>query len=136
MSEVDRSTASLRFIGEDLEPNELSNRLKFLPSEETAFPIVKNKKEIITVWSVSCCESDRNRLEKKIETLLSWFTNDITVWKEISGKYRGEIFCGLFLDGWNRGFELSSELLKMISDRNLLIGFDIYSPTDTWDEKD
>jgi len=136
MSDVDRSTASLRFIGEDLDPNELSKRLEFLPSEETAYPIIKTKKGNITVWSVSCCESDLNELGKKIETLLSWFTYDITVWKEISGKYRGEIFCGLFLDGWNRGFELSTELLRKLSDRNLLIGFDIYSPTDTWNVKD
>jgi hypothetical protein len=128
---IDRSTASLRFIGEGLDPNELPKRLEFFPSEEAANPIVKTKREKLIVWSVSFPESDSRELEQKIEILLSWFTNDINVWKEVSGKYRGEVFCGLFLDGWNRGFELSTELLKKLSDRNLLIGFDIYLPTDT-----
>ena len=135
MPNIDRSTASLRFIGEGLDPNELSKRLEFFPSEEAANPIVKTKKENITVWSVGYRESDPSELEKKIENLLNWFTKDMNVWKDISGKYRGEVFCGLFLDGWNRGFELSTELLRKLSDRNLFIGFDIFSPTDTWDEK-
>lgn len=136
MPEIDRSTASLRFIGEGLDPNELLSRLEFSPSQDAINPIVKMKKKNIIVWSVGIRESAAGELEKKIDALLSWFTDDITVWKELSWKYRGEIFCGLFLDGWNRGFELSAELLKKLSERNLLISFDIYSPTDTWDEKE
>jgi hypothetical protein len=66
---------------------------------------------------------------------LGWFTKDTTIWKEISGKSGGEIFCGLFLDGWNRDFALSVELLRALSDRNLSIGFDISSPPDAWDEE-
>ena len=89
----------------------------------------------LTVWSVGYHESDANDLEKKIKTLLGWFTNDITVWKEISEKFRGDFFCGLFLDGWNEGFDLSNELLKELYERNLSISFDIYSPTNTWGEK-
>jgi hypothetical protein len=46
-----------------------------------------------------------------------------------------DIFCGLFLNEWNQGFELSSKLLKELSTRNLKIGFDLYSPTDSWDKQ-
>lgn len=134
MPKIDHSSASLRFIGEGLDPNELLNRLEFHPSEDATKPIVKTRGENIVVLSVGYRESGSRDLGIKIEAILSWFTRDLTVWKELSKQYRGEIFCGLFLNGWNRGFELSAELLMNISERNLLIGFDIYSPTDTWDE--
>ena len=135
MPNVDRSTVSIRFKGEGLDPSELSKRLEFSPSEEAAKPIVKIKRENYTVWSVGYREIDSGDLGRKIGIMLNWFTNDITIWKEISGKYKGDILCGLFLDGWNRGFELSPELLKKVSDRNLFISFDLYSPTDSWDMK-
>jgi len=38
-----------------------------------------------------------------------------------------DIFCGVFLDDWNRGFDLPPQVLKMLSDRGITIGFDIYS---------
>ena len=129
---IDQSTVSIRFIGEGLNPDEISKRLLLT---ESVRPIVKTKGKRTIVWSVGYPEADPDELGRKIEILLDWFTKDITIWKEIAGIYKGEIFCGLFLDGWNRGFELSIELLRAISDRDLSIGFDIYSPTDLLDEK-
>ncbi|MFZ6030495.1 MAG: hypothetical protein ACOYYS_22540 [Chloroflexota bacterium] len=49
--------------------------------------------------------------------------------------FHADIFCGPFLDNLNEGFELSPALMKRISDRNLKIGFDIHSPTDSWESK-
>jgi hypothetical protein len=42
----------------------------------------------------------------------------------------------LFIDNWNEGFALSPTTLRKISERNLEIDFDIYSPTDTWSAED
>jgi hypothetical protein len=132
MPKIDRSIVSIRFANEELNPSVLSQRLDFTPSEEADKPIMKYRRDKITVWSVCYRESDDVELEKKIETLLGWFTENITIWKEIATKYKGEIFCGLFLDGWNRGFSLSADLLRALSERNLFISFDIYSPTGSW----
>lgn len=132
MPYIDQSTVSIRFVGVGLNPDEISKRLLLKKSIK---PSVKTKEKSTVVWSVGYREVDSGELDKKIENLLDWFTKDITIWKEIAGKYRGEIFCGIFLDGWNRGFDLSMELLRAISDRNLSIGFDIYSPNDFLDEK-
>jgi hypothetical protein len=41
-----------------------------------------------------------------------------------------DVFCGLFLDNWSEGFALSPTTLRKISERNLEISFDVYSPTD------
>ena len=133
MPAIDRSTVSLRFSGEGLDPNELENLLEVFHSEAAAKPIVKQRGDIV-IWSVGCSESDSIDLGQKIEGLLNLFSKDTFVWKDISKKFRGEIFCGLFLDGWNRGFEFPTDLLRDLSERNLSISFDIYSPTNTWEE--
>ncbi len=129
MTAIDRSIASLRFVGEDLNPDDLLKSLEFSSSDELAKPTIKNRGNV-TILSVSYIESDSSELETKILFILSRFTKNITVWKEISEKCKGDIFCGLFLDGWNRGFELSRNLLNELSERNLALGFDIYSPTE------
>ena len=41
-----------------------------------------------------------------------------------------DMFFGLFMDAWNEGFDISSNMLKKLSDRNIKISFDIYSSTD------
>jgi len=37
-----------------------------------------------------------------------------------------DMFCGLFLESFNEGIELSIETLKMLLERNIFIDFDIY----------
>jgi hypothetical protein len=37
-----------------------------------------------------------------------------------------DIFCGPFLESSNRGFGISPEVSKLLSDRYLDIGFDLY----------
>ena len=139
MTEIDRSSVSIRFIGENLDPDELTRALGYPPAES-----IRPKFHTITrgsksqppkgIWSVSYGESDGTDLEVKIEFLLGKLTSDLTVWNDITSKCDGDVFCGLFLDGWNRGFELSPDLLIKLANRNLRIGFDIYAPVDSWDE--
>jgi len=126
-------------MGENLTPDELTRLLGYPPTES-----IRPKFHTITrglksqppkgIWSVSYGESDSVDLEEKIKLLLNKLTNDLSVWNEITSKLDGDVFCGLLLDGWNRGFELSPELLTELAYRNLRIGFDIYAPVDSWDE--
>jgi hypothetical protein len=38
--------------------------------------------------------------------------------------------CGIFFDDFNRGFELSANTLKLMAERHLMIGFDLYGISD------
>ncbi|MFZ6028554.1 MAG: DUF4279 domain-containing protein [Chloroflexota bacterium] len=87
------------------------------------------------LWHISYGDIDAVPLEKKIDGLLSKLADDLQTWREITNQYKADIFCGLFLDNLNEGFELSPALMKRISDRNLKIGFDIYASTDSWESK-
>lgn len=67
-------------------------------------------------------------VEDGFRTLLAKLPSNLEVWTSLAEQYRMNIFCGLFLDARNRGFKLSAELLKMLGDRHIEVGFDIYGP--------
>ena len=84
-------------------------------------------------WLLDYGESDEIIIEEKIEILFGKLTDNLVSWQEITKNLdMAEIFCGLFVDNWNEGFTLSKSTLRKISERNLEISFDVYSPTDTW----
>jgi hypothetical protein len=132
MADLSRTIVSIRFSGQDLDPKKLGEMLGFVESESSESTI-KHLKSGVVVWSINFRINETLPLEKKIEALLTRFTNEINAWEKATKDVKADIFCGLFLDGWNEGFSLSSNILKEISDRNIRIGFDIYSPTDSWD---
>ena len=65
-------------------------------------------------------------LEDAIEALLGRLTSDLAVWAALRGEHRIRLSCGLHLDAWNRGCELSSALLRKLADRGLALDLDIY----------
>ena len=142
MADISRSTISIRLFGSELNPEKITRLLGCEPSSaaKTGEKIIKrNGKERIVkkgFWRLTYGESDEVILEEKIELLFGKLTTNLDSWSEVTRNLdTADIFCGLFIDNWNEGFTLSQSILKKISDRNLEIGFDIYSPTDTWDEK-
>lgn len=110
-----------------MDPMQVGELLRFKESEPTR-STVKRLKSGRVIWSIELETNENLSLEKKIEALLAEFTNDVSVWTQAMENIRADIFCGLFLDEWNQGFELTSKLLKELADRNVKIGFDIYAP--------
>jgi hypothetical protein len=143
MSDISRSTVGIRLFGRELNPQRITQLLGCAPSSaaKTGEKII-NASGIERIakkgfWILDFGEPDEIILEEKIKILLGKLTDNIETWQEITGNLdTADINCGLFIDNWNEGFTLSQSTLKKISDRNLEIGFDIYSPTDTWYRKD
>jgi hypothetical protein len=50
----------------------------------------------------------------------------MAVWAELAGRYQMDVFCGVFLDHLNEGFELSPATTSALGARQLTVGFDIY----------
>jgi len=132
MAELDHTAVSIRFAGKNLDPNSLGERLRFIDSEITKSTIMTLKSGVVA-WSVKFAYLDTMSLDKKIEALLTKFTKDMSAWNLGTENLKADIFYGLFLDEWNQGFSLPAKLMKELSDRNLEIGFDVYSPTDSWE---
>jgi hypothetical protein len=124
---------SLRLVGHDLDPAEVSRFLGCEPTEAgctgelarrpdgSTRPIAKG----FWRWSSGRQAAD---VADQIEALLARLTSDLAVWESLSRRYDANLFCGLFLETTNRGFELPASLLAAIAARHLRIGFDIYAP--------
>ena len=138
MSAISRSTISIRVSGKNIDPNKVSQLLGCLPTLAAMAGDVITKPDGKTrvvkngFWHLKYGESDAIELEEKIDNLLGKLTNDLIAWETITRDYRVDIFCGLFCDNWNEGFWLTPKLLRKLGERNIEIGFDIYSPTYSW----
>ena len=139
MADISRSAVSIRLFGSELNPEKITQLLGCEPSSaaKTGEKIIKrNGQERIVkkgFWLFDYGESDDVLVEKKIELLFGKLTDNLESWQEATKNLDlADVFCGLFIDNWNEGFTLSPATLRKISERNLEIDFDVYSPTDTW----
>lgn len=130
---IERVKVTLRIFGDDLDPDEISNMLRCEPTHQA------RKGDIVAAdstrispfgsWRLNSVESEDLDLEQQVLKLLSRVNADRQVWQRLTRRYKVDLFCGLFLNegSWNRGFSLSSKVLKELAERNLQIAFDIYS---------
>ena len=130
--EVDRAIVSLRFFGDALEPERISDLLQCQPSfaHRKGDEIVGKRSNVRRIaktgaWIIKS-ERKKDSLEEQIHSLLNCVASDPAVWDELKA-FSADLFCGLFLDDWSSGFELSPGLLKRVSERGLTLDFDIYS---------
>ena len=131
--EIDRIRVSIRVGGDDLEPDQVTRLLGVSPT----FAASKGQRRIVAgrelkqrtgVWGRDFSGApDEWTLEDAIVELLRQFPVDLDVWGTLAQKYSLEVFCGLFLRAPNRGFSLRPEILRMLSDRHLKLGVDIYA---------
>ena len=127
---VDRVCGSLRFFGDDLEPEEISTALGHQPTSAfrkgDALPGRYHRVARTGGWLLEAPTTDPPDVEDSIKRLLSQLSSDLESWRSLTERFSTDIFCGLFLDEFNRGFALSASLLRALADRNLKVGFDIY----------
>jgi Domain of unknown function (DUF4279) len=131
---VDQFRITLRISGEELDPDRISALLGCAPTmaERRGMPITSGRSTRIpkkgrwslTIDSKDCDDGDD--VEVGIRTLLTRLPSDSGLWASLTSIYAVDVFCGLFLASSNRGFEISTEVLKLLSDRHLKIGFDVY----------
>ncbi len=128
---VDSSTAGLRLFGDSLIPAEITDLLGCKPTMAHCKGDVLPDRRYHRIaktgsWILDDDLPGPTEIGEKIVYLLSKVTDDLSVWANLSEKFTVDIFCGLFLDEDNRGFELSVDILKMLSERKITLDFDIY----------
>lgn len=77
-------------------------------------------------WLLSSERQSKSPLELQVAALFGRLTSDLSVWKQLTARYYADLFCGLWSEAFNRGLELSPEILRMVSDRGLRLGLDVY----------
>lgn len=127
---MDSTSVALRFFGEDLDPAELSQRLGAEPTvchrKGDSIPNIQQETSRTGSWLLAGERQSKSSLEAQINSLLDRLTDDLDVWRDLTGRYKADLFCGLWSEAWNRGVALSPQLVARIAERGLSIGFDVY----------
>lgn len=132
MGELHKTAASLRFFGDDLDPDEITARLGVAPTVgvrkggtwRTANGVSKPART--GSWRLHGTSRQPGDLDGQIVELLGTLTDDLSVWQDLTTRFRSDLFCGLFLQSGNDGLSLSAGTLLDIGARGLVVAMDIY----------
>ena len=131
MAAIARVRASLRVFGDVLEPEEVSALLGQPPIRSHRKGDKCGSKgtsvEPTGAWILDSRISEKAEVEDHVESILALLTSDHDEWASLTERFSASILCGVFLDQYNEGFELSPRLCKELANRGLVIAFDIYS---------
>ena len=136
MAQVAESTASLRIMGDDLEPTEVSGMLGCTPTqgERKGDRVVGPKTGHVRIaksgmWRLEAARHTPENLDAQIEEILSKVSSDPGVWMQLRERYTLEIFSGLFMNAEIEGLTISAKTVRALGDRGIELGLDIYAPT-------
>lgn len=134
MAEINRTAASLRFFGDDLVPEEITRLLGSHPSDialkgaPREWPNGKSTIAKTGKWLRKVPDRVPGDLSGQIRELTTGLTEDLAIWRDLSRRFEGNIFIGLFMANGNEGCDLSPDILSLLSDRGLSLQLDVYGP--------
>jgi hypothetical protein len=123
---VDRFKITLRIRGDELNFDRISALLGCRPTKtgKRGARAAKGSRWELSIESKDCDAQDD--VEEGIKILLARLPSETALWTSLTTEYSVDLFCGLFMESSNRGFGISAETSRMLSDRHLEIGFDLY----------
>lgn len=125
-----RSTASLRLFGDDLDPEEVTRLLGCKPTTAHAKGQVRRLSLARTGhWHLNAPDRTPDDLSGQISEIFGQLNSDPEVWKNLTKRFKVDVFCGLFMSKKGEGFTLSTEATTALSVRNIKVGICLYGPT-------
>lgn len=134
MAHLQRAVASLRIAGDDLEPDQISAALGADPTygqakgQEVSLKDGRTRIAKFGQWRLHATETEPEDLDGQVAELLGKLTNDLAVWRDLSHRYKIDLFCGWFMGGANEGVTVSANTLKALGERGIALSLDIYGP--------
>lgn len=130
--DLHRSCASLGFYGDNLDPDELTGLLGLEPTvgvrKGGIWRTTMGSDKIAPTgsWRMIAEDCEPADLSGQIDSLLRSVTPDLSVWRQLTERFRGVMFCGLWLKSDNEGLQIAPQTLAALADRGLLLDLDIY----------
>lgn len=130
---------TLRIIGDDLDPDEMTTLLGCQPddAQRKGEPILRDDGSVMRTartgaWRLYLKpdETDEWDCAEAMMLLLRRLPSRAGLWKRLARKYQIDFFVGLSMASRNKGFELPTEIMKYLGDRGINAGFDIYCEAD------
>lgn len=136
MAHIEKSVATLRVIGDDLIPDEVSRLLGCPPTKsQIKGEVVRGNKTgrgytmKTGMWRLEADDCEPENLDAQVAELLGKLTNDLGVWSQLKERFDINLFCGLFAEESNVGANLTAETLLALGERGIELWLDIYGPT-------
>jgi len=135
MGQLSESAVSLWFFGDDLDPAYVGRLLGAsgyqcaVKGERTTN--AKTGRVYVARtgrWGFKVERREPADLDAQIRELFDALSGDLAVWRDLSSRFRAQLFVGLFMLEGNEGVVLSVESLGILSARMIPIDFDIYGP--------
>lgn len=132
MAKLIDTSVSLCFYGDDLDPDALTQALGVTPSRsgrKGEVVVSKTGKSRIVKMGYWRLQSENNLsgdMDTQIAGILAQMTSDVSVWRDLSQRYKGEIFFGWFLTSGNDMADISAQTVQACAARGLAFCFDVY----------
>jgi hypothetical protein len=133
LSDVFNTATSISFFGDDLDPDEISDKLGKQPAigvKKGDFHLTPSAKPIVAQtgkWILKAEPCSPGDLDGQVVRLLDGMGNDLQVWNDLSARFSGRLFAGLFVKTFNEGLRLRPETLLALGARGLALDLDIYN---------
>jgi hypothetical protein len=128
---------SLIITGDDLNPDQVTQRFGVLPTHahKKGVPIIRADGTVQRIpktgtWAFQLTPTDTDEwdVDEAAKLLISQFPTDPRVWATLPVDAKMRLSFGLDIeDANNRGFSLSSDILRFVGDRNVRLDFDLYA---------
>lgn len=132
MPRLHRARATLRIMGDDLQPDEVSVLLGARPSkahsmnQELTLASGRSRIAKFGLWSLTANDTEPENFDSQVAEICAQLTNDLTVWHALSRRFEIDLFCGWFMNAGNEGVEISPETMLALGQRGIQLGLDIY----------
>lgn len=133
MAQISSSQASLRIIGDSLNPQEISDLLgcegstMYFKGDVRVIKKTGRKVERKSGhWSLVATECEPENIDGQVTEILNKLNDDPVVWEKLASKYSIDLFCGIFMELSNEGMNISPETLMKLGKRGAVLALDIY----------
>lgn len=134
MAQLARSVATLRIIGDDLIPDEVSALLGCSPTHAQRrgdHVPMKHGERVASfgMWRLAATDTEPENVNSQIGQILEKLTSDLASWRSLAGRFRVNLFCGWFMEEGNEGLSISPSNLVALGERGIELDLDIYAPS-------
>jgi hypothetical protein len=126
---IHETKVSLRFSGDDLKPQEITERLGAKPTSALLKGEARRSGHPSRsgIWRLRVePAAPGEEFADQIIRLFEMLTPDEETWRDLTERFKGDLFVGLFLASNNEGLSIPADVVKAIAARGLELGFDIY----------
>ena len=117
---------------DDLDPTEITELLGCEPSfqhkkgQELFAPKSGTRIARFGMWYLEADWREPEDIDGQVSELLDKLSNDLTVWADLSARFKIDLFVGLEMKETNEGLSISPETLRKLGERGIELGLDIY----------